>query len=68
MIMLYDIGDYVTIKTNLKVGTEYDGVMFTAQMQEFCGQMFQISHVYQEGHYNLDGISKLVSWSGDMFE
>ena len=53
---MYNVGDRVQLKNNLRIGTQYSGITFLDQMRFFEGYTFKISEA-QKGkagtYYNI---------------
>jgi hypothetical protein len=64
---MYKVGDKVTIKENLKVGTMYGKEMFTDSMTQYLGKSAVVKGYFSCGAYDLDGCG---SWhfTDDMLE
>lgn len=65
--MKYTIGDIVRIKNGLVIGEKYNGIMFTCEMNDYCGEIAKIESInpWSDG-YRLDIDKQKQLWTDDM--
>lgn len=61
------IGDSVTIKEKLNVGTKYSSVKFVKKMQKYTGKVAKIKKIDEDGDFRLDVDDQTHFWSKEMF-
>lgn len=65
--MKYNVGDIVRIKNGLVIGETYNGIMFTCEMNDYCGEAARIESVNPwSGGYRLDIDRQKRIWTDDM--